>query len=88
MLMCVLHLLAQQAHEVAGCVGVKAERRDDDVGGSVSPVLVVILHPVQHCVSHCGLCVDHLTWRDSEKSEDHHYHHTHHIHTDIFLFLH
>ena len=29
------HVLAQQAHEVVGCVGVEAERRDDDVGGGM-----------------------------------------------------
>lgn len=58
------HILSQQAHEVAGCVWVKAERRDNDVGGCMSPVLVVILHPIQHCVSHSGLSVDHLTFRD------------------------
>lgn len=67
---CSVHSLAQQAHEVAGRVGVKAEGRDDDVGGSVSPLLVVILHPVKHRVSHCGLCMDHLTWRDGKKREE------------------
>lgn len=61
---CTEHLPAQQAHEVAGSVGIKTERRNDDVGGSMSPVLVVILHPIQHCVSYCGLCMDHLTCRD------------------------
>lgn len=59
-----VYLLAQQAHEVAGCVGVNTKRRDEDVCGSMSPVLVVILHPVQHCMSHCDLCMDHLTWRE------------------------
>lgn len=58
------HILAQQAHEVAGCVGVEAERGSDDVGGSMSPFLVVILHPIQHCMSYSGLCMDHLTYRD------------------------
>lgn len=55
------HILAQQAHEVAGCVWVEAQRRDDDVGGRMSPVLVVILHTVQHCMSNCSLSMDHLT---------------------------
>lgn len=64
-----LNVLGQQAHEVAGCVGVEAERRDDDVGGGVSPVLVVVLHPVQHRVSHCGLCMNHLTFREKMKRQ-------------------
>lgn len=59
-----VYILSQQAHEEAGGVGIEAEGRDDDVGSSVSPVLVVILHPVQHRVSYCGLCVDHLTCTD------------------------
>ena len=61
------HILGQQAHEVAGGVGVEAERRDEDVSGSVSPVLVVILHPVQNGVSYGGLRVDHLACRKTTK---------------------
>lgn len=56
------NILCQQAHEVAGGVWVEAERRDDDVGGRMSPVLVVILHPTEHCMSHRGLSVDYLIW--------------------------
>ncbi|TNN63009.1 hypothetical protein EYF80_026737 [Liparis tanakae] len=55
------------AHEVAGRVGVEAERGDDDVGGGVNPVLMVILHPVQHGVRHGGLRVHHLTCRDERR---------------------
>lgn len=61
---CNEHIPAQQAHEVAGCVGVETERRNNDVGGSMNPVLMVILHPIQHCMSYCGLCMDHLPCRD------------------------
>ena len=57
-----LHLLAQQAHEVVGCVGVQAKGGHHHVGGSVGPVLVVVLHPAEHGVGHGGLGVDHLTW--------------------------
>nr|XP_040016263.1 dihydropyrimidinase-related protein 5-like [Gasterosteus aculeatus aculeatus] len=66
--LCTEHILSQQAHEVAWRVGVEAERRDDNVGGSMNPVLTVILLPVQHGVSHRGLCVDHLTCRDKQKT--------------------
>uniref|UniRef100_A0AAQ4QAN7 Uncharacterized protein n=1 Tax=Gasterosteus aculeatus aculeatus TaxID=481459 RepID=A0AAQ4QAN7_GASAC len=60
--------IPNKAHEVAWRVGVEAERRDDNVGGSMNPVLTVILLPVQHGVSHRGLCVDHLTCRDKQKT--------------------
>lgn len=91
---CTEHILAQQAHKEAGGVGVEAEGWDDDMGGGVSPVLVVILHPVQHRVSYCGLCVDHLTciYRTDRKQERkvavrrrsspstlHHRHHHHQV---------
>lgn len=53
-------LLGQEPHEVTGCVGVDAQWGGDDVGCGVRPVLVVILRPVQHGVSHGGLGVDHF----------------------------
>lgn len=37
------YILAKQAHEVARCVGVDAQRGDNDMGSSMSPVLVIVL---------------------------------------------
>lgn len=63
-LSCNKYTLAKQAHEVARRVGVDAQWGDNDMGSSMSPVLVIVLWSVQHCVSDCGLRVDHLTCRE------------------------
>ena len=55
-----LDILAEQTHEVAGCVRVDAQRRGDDVSRSVSPVLVIVLGSIQDGVSYCGLCMHRL----------------------------
>lgn len=53
--------LSQQAHQEIGSTGVQAERRHGNVGGGVGPVLMIVLHAVQHSVG-CGrFTVDHLT---------------------------
>lgn len=56
---------SQQAHQVVGGTGVQAEGRHGDVGGGVGPVLVVVLHAVQHRVGCGGFTVDHLTWEET-----------------------
>lgn len=35
------------------------------MGGGVGPVLVVVLHAVQHRVGCGGFTVDHLTWEET-----------------------
>lgn len=64
----ILSSLSQQAHEDAGGVGVQAERRHGDVGGGVGPVLVVVLHPVQHGVGGGGFPMHHLTCNQIQQS--------------------
>lgn len=59
-LLCNGNILAEQAHEVAGCVWVDAQGRGNDVSGSVGPVLVIVLGSVQDRMSHCGLGMHHL----------------------------
>lgn len=54
-------VLSQQAHEVVGGVGVEPQGRGHDVGGGMCPVLVVVVHAVQHRVGQRRLCMDHLT---------------------------
>lgn len=53
--------LSQQAHQEIGSIGVQAKRRHGNVGSSMGPVLMIVLHAVQHSVG-CGcFTVDHLT---------------------------
>lgn len=40
-------VLAQQAHEAVGGVGVEPEGRSYDVGGGMSPVLMIVMHAAQ-----------------------------------------
>ncbi len=37
-------VLAQQAHEAVGGAGVEPEGRSYDVGGGMSPVLMIVMH--------------------------------------------
>lgn len=52
--------LSQQAHEVIGSAGVQAQGWDGHVRCGVAPVLVVVLHAVEHTVGRGRLTVDHL----------------------------
>ena len=54
--------LSQEAHQEIGSTGIQAERRHGNVGGGVGPVLMIVLHAVQHGVGYGGFTVDHLTW--------------------------
>ncbi len=54
-------VLAQQAHEAVRGAGVEPEGRSYDVGGGMSPVLMIVMHAAQRRVSQRGLGVDHFT---------------------------
>lgn len=54
-------VLAQQAHEAVRGAGVEPEGRSYDVGGGMSPVLMIVMHAAQHRVSQRGLGMNHFT---------------------------